>query len=489
MKLKKSDMIVKMFIILFMIVITFFCYYIYNAIYQDLAGYSKEIKYLSCWIGIFSFGVIIYSWHKITNQVFCPYTIFMTFFFLFNYGQCILWALGIHTDEEIGVKMLYKLGYPSNQTIIRTQMVTIAYMVAFHLGAIFCHKYRKRKSVKEENNNKTLKKIFKVNCIMGSIVVVCAFIDLIRQIIVSKSYGYSALYYGEHAYNGNSIIILISKMLIPCLVGILIGSKFDKKVRRIVYFTYTIYSIGLLICGDRGGWIYGVTVLLWLHYTYVKKINLKTVLKFGIIGFISITIIYAIIEVRNEGITINNIIRSLDLSNNPIVLVCNEMGGSMSVQTAIVQNHPVYPYGNTYILSILGMISERFINMLGIEYVGLTTWFSDAYLNINYGAGFTIVGEALLNFGDFTGIIMMILLGYIITSLIFIDKNDFKNRPYRIIFVAGATCSWIPITRGTMQYSLKTFFYTVIIYFIIYKIIQDVLISNSKNGDSETNEK
>lgn len=54
------------------------------------------------WLGILVYIYAISTWKKKTkSRLFSLYFIFITFLFLFNYGQCIMWALGIHNPWSV----------------------------------------------------------------------------------------------------------------------------------------------------------------------------------------------------------------------------------------------------------------------------------------------------------------------------------------------------------------------------------------------------
>ena len=113
---------------------------------------------------------------------------------------------------------------------------------------------------------------------------------------------------------------------------------------------------------------------------------------------------------------------------------------------------------------------------MDIEYIGLSTWFSQIYLDINYGAGFTIIGEALLNYGPYVAPFILIILGYIITSTIYINKNDLENNPKQVLFAVAALLSWLPITRGTIistSIIYSNFIHSNYLFWYLYTNITD----------------
>ena len=125
----------------------------------------------------------------------------------------------------------------------------------------------------------------------------------------------------------------------------------------------------------------------------MKKFSASFLIKCFIIAVIFLNVVTAIVSVRKTGINIDSIKEAMVGEENPVISTVSEMGGSMIIQTTLVKvGYDIYPYGNTYIFSILGIISDKFINFLGIPYKNVSNWFSQEYLGLNdWGTGFSIV--------------------------------------------------------------------------------------------------
>src|SRR5690625_1415299 len=96
-------------------VFSYICYLIFYLNFEQSKDYTSYVFLLS-WIGIFIFIYVFYTWYKITGRIFSLYTLFILFFFLFNYGQPIIWAIGIHQPDEIGNLGLYTLDRSEEHT-------------------------------------------------------------------------------------------------------------------------------------------------------------------------------------------------------------------------------------------------------------------------------------------------------------------------------------------------------------------------------------
>lgn len=483
MDIRKKNTIIKFLNIFFAII--FFAIYIimYSTIDENNFNELKILKFTLSWIGILIYFFSIYSWYKINKKILDLYTIMFTFLMLFNYGQCFLWAFNIHADGEIGTKQLFNSGIiPNDREIVLAQLLTLINIFMFNLGAIFCYKSQKTNSEERDRNiNEKEYIIYKISKKMSWLVVPITFIQLFNSLIVRIKYGYASLYYGEHV-NTNLIQELFSRLFFVCIFGLLIGSKFKKNTRNFVYITFLLYIIISTICGDRGGWIFALCILFFLHNNYVKKISFKSLLLICVIGVMLLNVISSFVTLRNENIDLEAIKESLRIKKSPIVSEISEMGASMSIQIyLIMKGYNVYPYGNTHIFSILGIISDKVIKFLGFEYIDLSTWFSKYYLGLkNWGAGFSIVGEALINYGPYFSPIIMIILGWITASLVYLGKDTIKETPLKNMFSLIACVSLIPIFRGVLSYNLKVYFYRIVVFYSMYLIFSTVNKKNMK---------
>jgi hypothetical protein len=241
-------------------------------------------------------------------------------------------------------------------------------------------------------------------------------------------------------------------------------------VKYFVYGVFFVYLIINLLSGDRGSWLGPLIILVFMsHYLY-KRIQWKKTILYLVSGTFFLYFVEAITEVRNDGINLSNVVSSLQWENNPIVSSVFEMGNSMMPTLILIQDGwEVFPYPNTYFYAIIGMVSTRVISLLGLPFYGTVgDWFSQEYLGISYGAGFSIVAESLINFGPLFAPISMVVLGYIVSSLIYLD-SEIKYQYYPLkVFVAVTSLSFlIPLTRGQMLSVTKSWFYGVLIIVIL----------------------
>lgn len=471
MKIRKNSMIIIFLMVTWLLILIFTPHFNFSETFT--------IKLLSMF-GVIELMIIYYTEYLKTGKWFTLYTIFISFYFFFNYGQCLMWAFGFHTDHEIGKWWVYIFNPASASVIIKTQLFVLKSGYFFHCGAMVCHLFkRKYDNIITKNDL-----LFKANLILSFITVPCMFYSVIHNLIVSMSHGYSSLYYGEYAYSGNSLLIILGGMGFACLIGLLFNSNFDKKVIKWVYIIFGLYVLFDLASGDRGGFLYKLILLFYLYNTYYKKISLKKLIIYSVIGLMSLYFIYAVKDIRNDGISLSSIINALDFQNNPIIKAMFEMGFSMNIVIVLLSRNPVYPFGNTYINGIIGMPTAHTVEIFKPGYIGVSEWFSQKYLNISYGAGFSIIGESYINFGYYGSFLMQFLIGIMVYALLnpIIKGISSNNRGVMSVIAASLL---IPLCRNTFQIFAKNFFYGVIIYYIFILIIYNFLKKKGVNYETK----
>lgn len=450
-------------------------YFFYLLTLERISPYKDytQIIYFFNWIGIFSYIYIIVSWKITANYYFTPYLIFMSFFFLFHFGQPLMWAFGIHQQNEIGMELLYsKFSIPTDADILKAQILVITSMIMFHLGSLLSYKTKNNEQsmkANEDQSKSTFFSMYNISLLLGIISIPAQLITSFRELQYARVYGYKALYYSDFSATGSNIISFFTFMFYPSIVGLLIGSKFDKNVRKIIYIIFGIYAVLNLFSGDRGSWLYKLVILIWLIHSTYKPINFKKSIKYLSISIVFLYFVTAIVKIRDTGISLNHILESLSFKSSPIISSIFEMGGSMQ-PLIVLQKYGwnIYPYSNTYLLAIMGMGTNKIFDVLNIPFYLLSSFFSQQYLRLNWGAGFSIIAEALINFGPILAPLFVVFLGWFLSKIINIDMNkDYKIYPLQYFFVATSLEVLIQINRNIIHIPLKRWLYGPILFSVL----------------------
>lgn len=474
-----------------MTTIVFFSIITYILLYDHQFDEKEQIIFILSVIGWIELAICIISMKIKTGRWISLYSGTISLAFLFTFGQCLFWAMGVHTKDEIGINPLYTYNPATKDTIIKTQLMTLAGLLVFHFGAFIS--YRKKNSagkninhkgkIRETERNRNI--LYKTSIIINTITTPIAIFNVARSIIINQTYGYGATFNNaEIISTQNNILILLGTMFIPSIFGLLISSKYNKKMVIYCYLSFVIYTLLGIIAGDRGEWLLPLLLLLWMHHRFYKPIHFKGVALCAIVAVLILAISVGIRNSRRYGVTIEGLAEAVKTEDSPIISAAFEMGNSMGPSLVLTQyGWDKYPYGNTYLQTIIGMVTEKPLSYLIDGYKGIQGWFSEDYLGIKYGAGFSFIAEAFANYGPYYFLIAMLIIGIIFTKLVFrIEEIDYKIEPI-ITFLGISTANSILLSiRNTIIVAAKYWVYSTLIYLIIYYILK--FAKNRQKRDS-----
>ena len=476
------------------VIISSFAILMYLLFYGLISNVSNSIagiiKIILCWCGIFAILYIIVSWKNMTGRAVSLYTLFMLFFFMFNFGQCFMWAVGIHSSNEIGSGELYhRLSTPTNSDIVKVQSLVIVGAIMIHFGAINFHRNKSRQTKKLMSSSEDMPEsnadranLLRFSFILLPFVVFSEYYYQISNYINAKTYGYTGLYYNENVQSVNVAFQIIARLFFPVIFGLLYGSNYKiKSIRILAYSLFGIDVILSVMVGDRGGWIYSLLLLLLCHSIFYKKLSMRQIVTLGAIAYAGMIILIAVRNIRNVGVTASGLVNAMGSAvTDPITSTLTEMGGTMSVTLVFVmQGWDIFPYGNSFLYGLLIAPTKRIINILNLNFETISSWLSQKYLGISNGAGFSIVAEVYCNFGPVFFPIIMILVGIIIQKITDIDSCDYEH-DFMTIFYKVITCSVIiNISRNCFSYNMGEVFYTTLLFWILFTFYNMLIRSGS----------
>ena len=419
------------------------------------------------------FTTVLFVFNLIANKkrqvrFFSLYGVFFLFFALFNFGQCFLWAFGIHLEKEIGEISAYGV-YLYDESIIKAELLSTIAIIAFNTGNLLQRRHSCDNDSEKENNSEHAE-ILKVIGLILFIPSYCVTMYLaISKMNMSLEYGYLNASIATDS-TANTLLVCIQRLFVPSIFCIIIGYKYNKKVFLLMVMLFLSYMMVGIVTGDRGEWLYSLCLLALIYHEKIKAIRFKQWIIIGVVGLIALTVLSSIRDNRNDTKTFVSLNTNYSLSDNAVTESISEMGSSMQVAGVIIQagDNP-YPYGNTYLLSLLGVFSDKAVRFFVPDYVDLNSWFSKDYLHLNgWGAGFSFVAEAYMNSGVLGSIAIFIIFGYFISKVMTNRKNDLEYIIAIIVFIGA-----IGLVRGTMSYNLKILFFDLAAIGLLYSIIKN----------------
>lgn len=436
---------------------------------------AEKWKYIFSVVSVIQLAIMLKSIIRMQKCFFSLYMVFFLFLYVFSFGQFTMWAFGVHYVSEMTVS--HHVRFIDVDTVVRIQAVSLHLISVFHLGALISTRKYERRLQRE---------IVRPNVIgiLGTfalpMLIISGAINIYYTIICFKAaavYGYSALF-DQHM---PPIIKYLSYMFIPSLYLTLITRNYDKRWFYFLTGVFGVYSIPLMITGDRGSWIYFLGPWLWC---YIKKVNIhdgivtskqirRRTITSVLLVFTVLFISSQFVSVRSVGYTaVTNDSFSFDDLYTPFIKPFFEMGQSARILGIIIQDDlfHIYPYGNTYIADILGMVWPTLKVLLGFPDMYVENWMSSTYLRMeNYGVGFSAFAEAYLNGGLFFSWVYMLLFGYFIGGLITIRDEDTLKFPVKTFLALSAVTLLGPGVRATLDLWLREFFWGALFALLVAK--------------------
>lgn len=467
----KKDEVIFLTLAVFWFVVSLFTCLNVDVSFQNV----DTLIYILCWCGIIHLWLTLKSIKNMNEgHLFCLYTIFFIFLFVFSYGQFVMWAFGIHYISEMTVS--HHVRFIDKDTVVRIQIISLELLSIFHLGVLISNRSYDNRIAKANRSRKeelvtALKTIalpiFLISWILNTYYSIISF----RQAAIV---GYMAIFETSIP----AIAKYLMYMFIPSAFLVIVTHKYKKSWFYFVSACFLAYAVPLMITGDRGSWIYFLGPWLWIYIRFVnvpsgdndKMARRRT--------FFSILIVAALlffasvfVSVRDVGYSaLTREAFSFKDIYTPFVKPVFEMGQSARILGIIIQDglDKTYSFGNTYIADILGMVLPSFKTLFGFPDFYVENWMSSNYLGmVNYGVGFSAFGEAYLNGGVFFSWFYMLIYGFFIGRLVNIRNRDVHNNPLATFIALSATAVLGPSVRATLDLWLREFFWGVIFIILV----------------------
>ncbi len=459
------------------ILIIFFVFYCNIFVFYYLFGQSKHITdtdlFLISWVSNIIFIVTSYFVYILDGKKIGLSNIVLIFGFLFNFGQMFLWSIGIHSENEIGaVRLFSNFSVPTNSEIYSTIFYSLICYVSMTLGIILGNIFCVDKNIYDSDESIS-QYIYKVSSVIGVFVIPLTFVKVILTLGYSSVYGYVNIYYSD--FQIPIIFDFAERLFFPVLVGVLYGGKY--KNIKLIYTLFGAFTILYTLAGERGNWIYDLVILVWMHYRYYRKINIRKMLTYIGVGFVALYFVSVVVDLRDVGlfnITLSDFMSKLQFRNNPVIRFICEMGNSLGVTLMVCSlGRDSFPLGNTFLSSLLGAASSKLADIFNLKYQYLSNYLSQDLLQISYGTGFNFFAESYIN----GSVIYLVLFGVLIALFLKNSNSDIKgNCPFKTFIMLIITPTFCSCFRQESLSVFKSIVQIGLLYplllWIIYKVLQ-----------------
>ena len=434
------------------------------------------------WLGWVSVLWAVFSWWLVRREILCPYIIFLCVFYLFCYGQCFLWAVGI-TPE----------GYDISRTFLATELVqgqvfTLISLNLFHIGGLLTSKRVKPSLPSAAPSSRpgypSHERVIRIAAlILLAISIVPYIMDLVAAVQTAAQYGYKGLYseYLLTLSKSEKIFRSFGEFLIPALLCLFVVSK-KRWQRGLLLIAVLLKSAAELYLGGRGdtAMLLLCLICVW-HYT-VHPFNARRAIPLAAGGYFVAGLFASIAQIRGQtGRSLSDFFVNLFSMDNPIFRLVGELGGTMRVLIDTMRLVPAtYPfrYGMSYLYSLTTIIPNLGFWAVhpAVENAHLAQWLMDV-MNLNYGPGYSMVAEGYINFGwggVFAMLVYGMLLGWVFTL---VHRSNWREKPELlcielislvIVLVSGTRSSFVDIFRS--------FLYIALVSYLLMLLVRAVLI-------------
>ena len=451
-------------------------------------SYTNKKKHtIGIWKSIFVIYTIVLfflSSEKISYNVICSLTYFNLFFggaalwenhdvrmsngaflfwvitFIFSFGQNLAYPM-ITDVNSVKNELLYHFRYNDEQMAIGTlytlrafNLMSLGLMskgVHFTLGEL-------------ERKLKTGEYEIAISAgYIGRILMLLGIIPQV-QFIYLHLIQYLTMGYGESAVDQMSGLFLrLHYLFIPALIICFCSNRYRNKSTTIYTMLLLIQVVFFLLMGDRGTGLTLLVTFMFMNAAFDKNFSAKKYILPSIIIVFLIPIVkyYRIFFTQGGTGAITEAI-SYSLKNNPIVDILLETGGSQKILLLTISKvkQAGLAYGKAYLDFFVKMIPSFF----GIKtnYGTLAKWVigTTGYQT----QGYSIWGEAYLNFGQF-GILFMFFIGGVFRYLLYTDEDN--RNLFQTIRVSIALHFFADVARRSISEFGYNFLYDLILPLIV----------------------
>lgn len=422
-------------------------------------------------VGILQYIWMIGTWYIATRNVMNIYLFFLALSFCFYLGQPILYLLNI---DIINIMSITNSPF-SLMEINSTLIFLLSGMALFHLGASFT--VEELTNVKEARINKAAIKFVGICLFIVSAIPALNF--TINSLVITFTEGYSNIFSSDFVQGSGiegGLPRLLAGFFEPSLLLLILGNLDNKKQRKFWVFFTIIYSLIMIISGQRGiNALFLISVVLLYHYV-IKGFTKKQIFNFIFILLASLFAFSAISSLRNVALIDYNLteIFSSILEENFLVSFLAETGFTLIACTTVMIYSPsVIPFneGVTYINSLLALIPNLFWDVHPAANGGVDQVFK-SFLMEDSGIGSSFIIEGYYNFGRY-GLIIMPIFGFLVGKIYYGILKSSKSKNYLSFYIY---ISLVPIFLWFIRSETITFWRNFG-YYIIFPIILIVCYS------------
>lgn len=421
------------------------------------------LVFYAFFIGSISKPIVVFKGIKTNIKI---DTFFMLFYYLIYYYPYQRYLFGLD-DLSQNVFLSKTYSEYSNPAII---MATIG-LVAFHMGF---NKVFKKKSEKVFRTYG--KQYFK------KLLVIVTFLTVLILFLYAKT-GMRAMFLGVYVGSKtgdityDAIFSLVTYFIILSAISVVYYYINFKKLNMLTVFLSSIvliWSLALLVLGDRNTFfIIGIVVVAG-YYTFIKSISRKKI----ILMFFAALFLYQVVEVsrRSEERSLTAIWEAMTESN--VVKEGIDIG-SFGITTITARatfkimefNHDFF-LGKFKIVSLASIVpysSRLFIDKNEL-YTGSSNVLKEDMIGsyTSWGTGTNIITDCYMDFGLLGVVVLMYFIGWF-GSYVIHKVSECPNTPKWIFIYLITLGYYAELARYGFDFPLRSIVWTIVLFTILDK--------------------
>lgn len=367
---------------------------------SGLTNWDGYLKWISLY-SIINLVIMFIGNKKFGIKYISAYSILILLTFIYCFGQ--IWLMGLGIDME---KSSFTLTHYKEGDIITATIVNLIFIYVINISALVSYKYivrliNRKKAVKKEVENRKKKALYYIGVILLVFSVCALTYNDLQQIIVALASSKNG-YADSYLLGRNNPLVYLATYLYPIPIFAILFSTGGKQMKKVAI----MYGLGrpilmILFVGSRMSYMPMLVALMLYFSIYSKrKISSKKIL----VGGILIAFLYSFVAATRNGISDITSIMDYITTNNIIVNILQEMGGTAISMILLIVNLPVnlkFGFGKSYISSFLTLFPG------GNSFIGELDRYRDMgvllnnYFHKGSGLGGFYIAEMYYNFGMF----------------------------------------------------------------------------------------
>lgn len=432
------------------------------------------IKFLSVF-SVFLFLIDTIFFIILGKKIFSVGYIFVALSFLFHMGQVILHAF--FKDYNYISADFIKI-YPEQLTksALLFSLNIIQIVTFFILLSTYSKIKRERMNSKfNKISNTQLKLVGWIMCII-TVPMKFKYIKAAIDIVQDETYVSSTV----EGFSG--VYIQISNFCIIAFVILLFAYSYNKVMQKIILFSSCLFFVWSMLSGGR---IYGVISILILLLCYIRINDIKinfisiTVMCFFMVVFLQLITTISFIRTTHEFNIPNLIQYAFNPSNNFLLKMLDEFGGTVGTVIFTFDEVPRYldfHNGQSYIKAwmLVGFNINGILNQISKE-ISYTLLFSN-----RFHLGGSYIGELYYNFGFFSyafAPLVGLFIGKISEMSDYCLENKLVIEFAVLVMPVYGAISWV---RGYFDSFTRSFVWGTVFILFFYFVCRRIKISDLK---------